>query len=508
MFLVSRFLIADSNRQQTTNAQQPSSRNQQLATSMKILYIAHRIPYPPNKGDKIRSFNEIKYLFQNHEIHLACLADDPRDLKYENDLKTFCKSTNVVLINPKIAKLKSIFYLFSEKSLSVPYFHSRKLQRTIDHLLSTIDFNVIFCFSSPMAEYVFRSTVFSRQSIVHSQKAEDYQPSTNKPVTISRKPSANNHRPSTINYALSPMNHRPRTKLIMDFVDVDSDKWAQYSKYARFPKSWIYALEALRLAAYERTVAEAFDHSIFVTEAEVKIFKNRNPHIKNITAIPNGVDLDYFSPTFSQEQATRNQPPETSNRPPETGNKNPATSTQPPETSTHKPVIVFTGAMDYYANIDGVVWFAKEVLPLIKKEIPEVQFYIVGSNPTKEVVGLSGNNGVTVTRYVPDAREYLRKATVAVVPLRIARGIQNKILEAMAMGIPVVATPQAFEGIEAQQERDLTLGENAEKIADGVIKLMKEAPLRKSLGDNARRVIEKNYCWTKNLEKLNGILTR
>ena len=124
---------------------------------MKILYIAHRIPYPPNKGDKIRSFNEIKYLSQRHEIHLACLADDSKDLKYENDLKHFCKSTNVVLINPKIVKLKSSFYLFSKKPLSVPYFYSRKLQRTVDQLLSTNHYDAIFCFSSPMAEYVFKS---------------------------------------------------------------------------------------------------------------------------------------------------------------------------------------------------------------------------------------------------------------------------------------------------------------------------------------------------------------
>jgi len=450
---------------------------------MKILYIAHRIPYPPNKGDKIRSFNEIKYLSQNHEIHLACLADDPRDLKYENDLKTFCKSTNVVLINPKIAKLKSIFYLFSEKPLSVPYFHSRKLQRTIDHLLSTIDFNVIFCFSSPMAEYVFKSKLLVSGCLKLGKSL------------VKRSPVTRNEQPSTINRQPATRIRQQATrnqKLIMDFVDVDSDKWTQYSKYAGFPKSWIYALEALRLAAYERTVAEAFDHSIFVTEAEVKIFKNRNPHIKNITAIPNGVDLDYFSPTFSQEQATRNQPPETSNRPPETG--------------THKPVIVFTGAMDYYANIDGVVWFTKEVLPLIKEEIPDVQFYIIGSNPTKEVIGLSGNNGVTVTGYVPDTREFLRRATVAVVPLRIARGIQNKILEAMAMGIPVVATPQAFEAIEAKPDKDLILGEDGIKIAKGVIKLIKEVSLRKSLSGSGRTVIEKNYRWAKNLQKLNSIL--
>jgi sugar transferase (PEP-CTERM/EpsH1 system associated) len=241
------------------------------------------------------------------------------------------------------------------------------------------------------------------------------------------------------------------------------------------------------LAVYERRVAESFDHSIFITEAEEKIFKGKNPHIKNISVISNGVDLDYFSAGVSQEQPTRNQPA---------------------ETSDHQPVIVFTGAMDYYANIDGVVWFTKEVLPLIKREIPNVQFFIIGSNPTKEVIELSGNDGVTVTGYVPDTREYLRKATVVVVPLRIARGIQNKILEAMAMGIPVVATPQAFEGIAAKPDRDLFLGEDEEMIAASVIKLVKEVSLRKSLGDNARRITEKNYHWVKRLEGLDSILTR
>ena len=485
-----------SNGQQETRNGKPATSNQR----MKILYIAHRIPYPPNKGDKIRSFNEIKYLSQRHEIHLACLADDPKDLKYEDDLKTFCKSTNVVLINPKIAKLKSSFYLFSKKPLSVPYFYSKKLQQTIDQLLSTNHYDAIFCFSSSMAEYVFKSRL-PVSCLLQLDNTGNQQPATRnqQPEPINQRPATRNQKPET-------GNQQP--KLIMDFVDVDSDKWAQYARYVRFPKSWIYRLESKRLSGYEKKVAESFDHSIFVTDSEVKIFKNKNPHIKNITAIPNGVDLDYFSPTFSQEQATRNQPPETSTGHPETGNQNPATRIQQPATSNQQPVIVFTGAMDYYANVEGVVWFTKEILPLIKKEIPAIQFYIVGSNPTKEVLSLSDNNDVTVTGYVPDTREYLNKATVVVVPLRIARGIQNKILEAMAMGIPVVATPQAFEGIEAKPGRDLTLGEDVEKVAEGVIKLIKEVSLRKSLGDNARRIIEKNYCWAKNLEKLNSILTR
>jgi glycosyltransferase involved in cell wall biosynthesis len=474
---------------------------------MKILYIAHRIPYPPDRGDKIRSFNEIKYLSQRHEIHLACLADDPKDLKYENDLKHFCKSTNVVLVNPKIVKLKSSFYLFSKKPLSVPYFYSRKLQRSVDQLLSTNDYDAIFCFSSPMAEYVFKSGLlvsgflkFEKSLLKGSPVTSDQKlaSSVQRPATSSQQPETSKKHPAT-------SVRQPATR-IMDFVDVDSDKWGQYSKHARFPMSWVYALEGRRLADYERKVAETFDHSIFVTEAEAKIFRNKNLHIKNITAISNGVDLDYFSPTFSQHPSTINQPPETSTQHPETGNQNPTTRIHQPASSFHQPVIVFTGAMNYFANVDGVVWFTKEILPLIRKEIPEIRFYIVGSNPAKEVLSLSSDSGVTVTGYVPDTREYLNKAAVVVVPLRIARGIQNKILEAMAMGISVVATPQAFEGIEAQPGRDLVLGENAEKFGECVIKLIRKVSLRKSIGDNARRIVEKNYCWAKNLEKLDNVL--
>jgi len=372
-----------------------------------------------------------------------------------------------------------------------------------------------------MAEYVFRSRLpvscFLQLDKTGNQK----------PATSNQQPGSGNQKPETIHQIPATSNQQP--KLIMDFVDVDSDKWTQYSKYARFPKSWIYALEGRRLAGYEGKVAEAFDHCIFVTGAEEKIFKAKNPHIQNVSVVSNGVDLDYFSPSYlhqkstidqgpsakERDSSTINQQPSTIDEPQETSNKQqasinqyPATRNQPPETSNHQPVIVFTGAMDYYANIDGVAWFTKEILPLIKKEIPAIQFYIVGSNPTKEVLSLSSNNGVTVTGYVPDTREYLNRATVVVVPLRIARGIQNKILEAMAMGIPVVATPQAFEGIEAKPDRDLILGENVEKIAKGVNKLIKEVSLRKLLGNNARRVIENNYCWAKNLEKLSGILTR
>jgi len=418
---------------------------------MKILYLAHRIPYPPNKGDKIRSFNEIKYLSQKHEIHLACLADDPKDLIYEDELKKYCKTVKVCLINPRIAKLKTIFYLLSKKPLSVAYFYSKKLQMTIDQLLSTNHFDSIFCFSSPMAEYIFKN-----KFLVSG---------------FSKLDKNSNQKPDSSNRQLA-------TRLIMDFVDVDSDKWAQYARHVSFPKSWIYRLESRRLARYEQKVAESFDHSIFVTDSEIKIFKDKNPSIKNITDIPTGVDFGYFSPQYCKQPATRNQ----------------------------QPVLVFTGAMDYFANVDGVVWFVKEVLPLIKKEIPEIQFYIVGSNPTKEVLSLSSNGGVTVTGYVIDTREYLNKAAVVVVPLRIARGVQNKILEAMAMKVPVVATSRAFEGINAEPHKDLFVEDEPEAFAEAILKLLRNKSLRNELRNNARRIIETNYSWTWNLSKIDEII--
>ncbi len=432
---------------------------------MKILYIAHRIPYPPNKGDKIRSFNEIKYLSTNHEIHLACLADDPKDLIHEDELKKYCKTVKVVLINPKIAKLKTIIYLFTKKPLSVPYFYSTKLQRTVDQLLSTNSFDVIFCFSSPMAEYVFKSKL---------------------PVSgFSKLDNTSNQQPATGNQQQATSNQQPATRIIMDFVDVDSDKWTQYARYAGWPLSWIYRSESRRLAQYERKVAKSFDHSIFVTAAEKRIFKNKNPHIKNIIVIPNGVDLEYFSPQF-------NQKPETSNYQPATRNK--------------QPVLLFTGAMDYFANVDGVVWFTKEILPLIKREIPEAKLFIVGSNPTREVLSLNDHNGVVVTGFVKDIRPFYEIADVSIIPLSLARGIQNKVLEAMAMKVPVVATSRAFEGINAAPHRDLLVEDEPGAFAQAVVRLLRDSSVRNELRNNARRVIEANYSWPRNLAKLNEII--
>ena len=421
---------------------------------MRILYLAHRIPFPPNKGDKIRSFNEIKYLSENNEIHLACLADDPNDVNHEEELRKYCKSVSIVLINPFLAKLKSLLFLFTRQPLSVPYFYSAKMQRAIDATIASIDIDVILCFSSQTAEYVFKSKEMNHQLAKAS--------------------------------ALANGKNKKQIKLVMDFVDVDSDKWEQYSKYSRFPLSLIYSLESKRLAKYERKIAKIFDMVSFISEHEAKLFKDKNPHINNIVIIPNGVDTDYFNSATVKESAIFPENKSSQNR----------------INEAQQMSLVFLGMMDYFANIDGVLWFANEIFPLIQKEVKNIRFYIVGGNPSQKIKNLEEKNKIIVTGYVKDVRDYLNESTVFIVPLRIARGIQNKILEAMAAGVPIVSTPQAFQGIQGEPGQDLIVTECPQEFANQVVNLIKDEKKREFLRKNAMKLISEKYSWKTNLQTL------
>lgn len=409
---------------------------------MKILYLAHRIPYPPNKGDKIRSFNEIKYLSDSYEIHLVCLADNSADLKYEINLTKYCKMVCVVPLKTARARAKSLTSLIYNMPLSIGHFYSHSLQTTINHWLSSNEYDTIVCFSSPMAEYILNQ-------------------STNQLINQS-------------------------TKLIMDFVDVDSDKWLQYSQRRRFPLSLIYRIESRRLLKYEKQINQHFDHSVFVTHQEANLFSRLYPKAKNLAVIPNGVDYNYFSPGASTQQPDQPNKP---NKP----QKNP-------------PILLFAGAMDYYANVEGAIWFCHQIFPMIKREFPESEFYIVGSNPHPRVRDLSKRSGVRVTGFVKDIRPYYQAAHVCVIPLRLARGIQNKVLEAMAMEKPVVATAKAVEGIQAVPEEHLVVKDTPRDFSDAVSRLLKDEKARKQLGTSARDFVIKNHHWPTNMKKLEALL--
>ena len=397
---------------------------------MNILYLAHRIPYPPNKGDKIRSFNEIKFLSRNHHVDLVCLADDPDDLHYAADLEKYCRHVEVFPLNKAIAKIRGVLSLAGGSSISVGYFYQKNMQQCIDRLLQENSYAAALCFSSTMAEYIYKSK-------------------------SAKLPS----------------------RLIMDFCDVDSDKWLQYATDARFPMNYVYQLENRRLIFYEKLIYQSFNASILISEAEKSLFLNVCSDDSKINVVPNGVDFKYFSAQAIAQQEKRDH-----------------------------PVLVFTGAMDYHANVDGVIWFCNEIWPELKKHFANLTFYIVGSHPDPAVKDLEKYDGVVVTGFVDDIRDYYAMADVCVVPLRMARGVQNKVLEAMSMGKAVVTTPKANAGILAEDGEQLLIASDVGNFIKKIELLLKNSDKRESLEKKARGFVVDHYDWDKNLKNLEKTL--
>jgi polysaccharide biosynthesis protein PslH len=263
---------------------------------------------------------------------------------------------------------------------------------------------------------------------------------------------------------------------VLDLVDIDSEKWRAYASQHTWPMSLVYRREADTLLSLERQLVFDFDNTLFVSEAEALRFAVLSPECRErIGWVENGVDLERFSPVHS--------------------------SVRPfPEDITS---IVFTGTMNYWPNVDAVNWFADHVLPSVRQAHPRVHFYIVGDKPNPSVLRLGRNPDVTVSGRVPDIRPFLAHADVAVAPLRIARGIQNKVLEAMALGRPVVATSEAFEGVRAAPGHDLLVASGPTDMARSIIEILEGRHPR--LGMHARLAIERNHCWTHTLQRLDEL---
>jgi sugar transferase (PEP-CTERM/EpsH1 system associated) len=341
-------------------------------------------------------------------------------------LREMCEFVDVVLLPPLRSRIRTLLGLLSRTPLSVWHFRSQGLRRRIDRRAREKAFDAVIAFSSSMAQFI----------------------------------------PS-----------HPEMLRIMDFADVDSDKWFQYAKHAGFPRSLVYRLEGKRLQRYERSVLSLADSCTVVSPEEERLLRSRSRGAA-IHTVPNGVDLDYFR------------------------------SDSQPETSqtVDQPRLVFTGMMDYYANVNGVLYFEDQILHRIQKQIPQVKFTIVGGNPAPAVRRLGDREDITVTGYVEDVRPFLRQASVCVVPLRIARGVQNKILEAMAMGLPVVTTTRAAEGIDAQPGEHLVVTDDPAEFAARTVELLLNKDLRTRLSRQARRFVETNYAWSSCLQRLDSIL--
>ena len=277
-------------------------------------------------------------------------------------------------------------------------------------------------------------------------------------------------------------------KLIMDFCDLDSDKWLQYSCSSRFPMTLVYRTESSRLLEYECQVNQHFDHSVFVSQNEADLFLGRCPHARNVSVIPNGVDYEYFSPkqlTPSTQSFMEDSQPATRNS---------------------QPILLFTGAMDYRANIDGVTWFCNKIYPIVKRRFPQVKFYIVGANASAKVRSLATNDSVKVTGFVEDILPYYAAATICVIPLRFARGVQNKVLEAMAVGKAVVTTSKGINGICAIPREHLLVEDEPQGFAEAVSQLLTDRILSERLGERAREFAMIGHDWPTHMKKLEVLL--
>ncbi|NOY44902.1 MAG: TIGR03087 family PEP-CTERM/XrtA system glycosyltransferase [Deltaproteobacteria bacterium] len=446
-----------------------------MAEGKEVLFIAHRVPYPPDKGEKIRAFHQIRHLAERGwKVHLVSLVDRPEDAESWGALKRWCASVFCEVVDARYQRLRCLAAPFLRRPLSVPYFHRRVLQRRVNQILEQRPIRAVFCYSGATAEYVFRSKIPRLSSRLGG-------PNAGRPK-CSETGARSSDQPPSRPAAQPPSASAGRPRLVMDLVDVDSDKWAQYARWTPWPWKAVYRLESILLSRYELAVARAFDVVTLVSPAEAELFRGRVGPEARVEALANGVDLDYFRPGAGAEGDARAAP--------------------------GGPEIVFCGAMDYYPNVDAVAWFARTVLPLIRREVPKARFTVVGSNPTAEVQRLEDLPGVTVTGRVSDVRPYVGRAHVSVAPIRIARGVQNKVLEAMAMGKPVVASPQAYAGLRAEAGSHLIVSElQAKAFSAEVVALLKNAQAREALGRRARRQVEAVYRWESCLSPLESLLT-
>lgn len=399
----------------------------------EILFLAHRAPWPPDRGDRIRSWQILRRLAEIAPVHVAGFTDSDDDRGVAAPvINALARSS--YLETRRVSKTSAALHALPRlKPLSVGLFHSHSMADAIARIRKTHPITHIAVYSSQMAQYV----------------PEDF-----------------------------------AGRFLMDFVDVDSAKFAAYARddSPLSPMRWVHAYEGWRLAAWERAVARRADTSLLVSAAEAALLRQHTGvDAARIHGVDNGIDLIRFCADGDWQPL-------------------------PDDMRPMGPCVVFTGQMDYRPNIEAVRDFAHNALPLLRQQIPDVQFAIVGRAPTEEVQALAQLPGVIVTGEVADTRPWLAAASVVVAPLRIARGIQNKLLEAMAMGRPVVASSAAAEGIDVSIGTHLLVADGASQTVEAVTRLINDLDGATRMGHAARARMEDRYGWAAVLDGLPALL--
>ncbi len=388
---------------------------------MRILYVCHRFPFPPARGGKIRPFNMIRHLSENHEVVVASLARSPEEAEAGRGIAPHCADFMMGAVSAPTAWARMILRLPTPGPSSMGYFYSPDLARQIDARLQAERFDLIFVHCSSVAPYV------------------------------------------------SKVRGVPK---ILDFGDMDSQKWLIYRHFKPFPLSLGYWLEGSKMEAAEKALARQFDLCTCTTKAELETLRSFGVPTPT-DWFPNGVDQDFFAPT---------------------------------EEPYDPDAVSFVGRMDYFPNQQAMRFFCDEVFPLIRRARPTASLSIIGAEPSPEMKRLGEREGVTVTGTVPDVRDYVRRSAVNVAPLTIARGTQNKILECMAMGVPVVTSPEAAGGVDAVAGEHLLVATAPQDYADKLLKLMGDPQARNSLGQAGRARVASHHSWANSMIRLDGII--
>jgi polysaccharide biosynthesis protein PslH len=390
---------------------------------VKILYVCHRFPFPPKRGGKIRPFNMIRHLAGNHEVTVASLARSRNEALEGEGIAPYCARYDVAEVRDSIQVARMLVRVPTSTPSSMGFFYSPVLARRLRERLVRERFDLIFVHCSSVAQYV------------------------------------------------SGVRDIPK---ILDFGDMDSQKWLEYSRYKPFPLSAGYWLEGRKLEREERRLAGRFDLCTATTRAEWETLESYRTGAAT-DWFPNGVDSAYFAPAEDQYD---------------------------------RDTICFVGRMDYYPNQECMFDFCSSTFPRVRARRPATKLLIVGADPSSAVKKLGGLPGVTVTGSVPDVRPYLRRSALMVAPLNIARGTQNKILEAMASGVPVVVSPVAAGGVDALAEQHFAVASSAEERANAILRILDDPAERRRLAVAGRERMLSHHAWERSMQRLDRIIER
>ena len=390
---------------------------------MKILYICHRFPFPPKRGGKIRPFNMIQHLSARHEVTVCSLTRSDEEASEGRGIAPYCARFEMGRVFGPIQALRMLMRLPTPVPSSMGFFYSPELAGKIRHRLETEKFDLIFVHCSSVAQYV---------------------------------------------------SHVRGVPKILDFGDMDSQKWLEYVRFKPLLLKPGYWLEGRKLLREEHRLARAFEMCTATTRAEWETLEGYGTGVPT-DWFPNGVDAEYFSPDGESYDAD---------------------------------TISFIGRMDYYPNQECMFDFCARVWPLLRARREKLKLLIVGANPSQSVRALENLPGVTVTGSVPDVRPYVRRSAVMVAPLNIARGTQNKILEAMAMGVPVVSSVVAAGGVDAVPGEHLLTASTPSEYAEAILRVVGDPAERARLATAGRNRMLSHHTWPKSMQRLDSVIER